>query len=118
MEIGKMANLQEDPRPLVDIRPPNVNSPLSGQVYSSPVTIDITRGQGGHYAAKIFKIHVHYNGPWLDDRDADFGPYSQAMDPGPHELHTQAIWFNGGDDGESNWVFIKYFYVLTPPKTL
>ncbi|EJM58100.1 hypothetical protein [Pseudomonas sp. GM48] len=113
-----MANLQEDPRPLVDIRPPNVNSPLSGQVYSSPVTIDIIPGEGGHYRAKNFKIHVHYNGPWIESRDVDSGPFTQAMDPGPHELHTQAKWFNDKDKDESDWVFIKYFYVLTPPKTL
>ena len=112
-----MANLQEDPRPLVDISPPDVNSPRSGEVYRSPVSIDITPGSGGHYAAKKFQIDFYYDGPSLE-KEAHLGKFSQELSPGPHELHTLGKWYSGSQNEQSEWVFIKYFYVLTPPKTL
>ncbi|MFS2199574.1 hypothetical protein [Pseudomonas sp. Pseusp3] len=109
-----MTTLQDDQHPLIDIRPPVVNSPKAGEVYRSPFYVDITRGEGGTYAAKKFKIHFYYDGPYAE-RDAHLGRYQMEMDPGPHELHTLAVWYSGSQNEESDWVFIKYFYVLTPP---
>lgn len=112
-----MADLQEDPRPLVDISPPNVSSPRSYGVYRSPVSIDITRGSGGHYAAKKFQIDFYYDGPNLE-KEVNSGKFSQELSPGPHKLDTRAIWFEGSRKEESEWVYINFFYVLTPPMTL
>jgi hypothetical protein len=111
-----MKGVQDDARPLVDISPPVVNTPVGGQVYTSPMYVDITRGEGGHYAAKKFKIDFHVNGPF-GERDANLGRYLQDLIPGPHQLHTVAIWFSGSQTEESSWVGIDWFYVLTPPRT-
>ena len=110
-----MEKFQDDTHPLVDISPPVVNSPVGGGAYKSPMYVDITRGEGGHYPAKQFRIDFYERGP-QDVRDADQGRYQLDMSPGPHKLHTNAEWFNGSQTAKSPWVYINWFYVLTPPR--
>ncbi|MGE8334553.1 hypothetical protein [Pseudomonas laurylsulfatiphila] len=108
-----MVNRPDD---LIDISKPIVRSPKSGGHYYSPLTVEIIRGEGGHYAANWFRIDFYWHGP-QGLKGAPLSPYSLAMSPGPHKLDTRAEWSEDSREAESDWVFIDEFYVLTPPLT-
>jgi hypothetical protein len=110
-----MENIPDEPLPLATIARPDVITPIAFQVYSSPLTVEIKGGSGGTHAAKKFEIDFHPVGPDLEKLVAD-ARFSQALPPGPHQLHTRALWYEGGSSDESPWVFIDWFYVLTPPR--
>ena len=110
-----MSTVKDESHPLVDISPPVVNAPQAGSFYS-PVYVNVTRGEGGHYYAKWFNLHFHPNGPFRDNVPRDDATYSQSLSPGPHQLHARGLWAEGSQSEESDWVFADWFYVLTPPE--
>jgi hypothetical protein len=110
-----MTGKQKEAHPLIDITRPDVNAPERNRVYSSPIRVEINPGEGGTYTAKKLKIDFHPDGPFFE-KGRDQGHFNQALPSGPHQLHTQGIWFDDNRTEKSEWVFIEWFYVLTPPE--
>ncbi len=111
-----MAKLQDDSQPRVDISLPNVISPKPGGIYDSPVPFELHPGSGGHYPAKAFICHIYYKGPEFENLLVADSRFAQPLEPGPHEVHACAKWWEGSNNETSDWVFIKDFYVRTPPE--
>lgn len=110
-----MTGSLNEAQPLIDISPPVVNAPRRNQLYDSPIRVEINAGEGGTYTAKKFHIEFNPGGPSFE-KPRDQGHFYQALSSGPHHLQTYGIWFDDNRTEESDWVYVEWFYVLSPPE--
>lgn len=103
-----------DVKPLDNVNPPKIFSPVADAKYSSPVTAKF-EGTGGQtppvfYEGNFFPSGGRKQGSLVSNTFT----YDQPLDPGPHKFDCR---LKGAAGHQSDYTFIDWFYVLTPPRT-
>ncbi len=98
--------------PLSPPNPPKVHSPIVGVAYHSPVPVHLEVNGGA--VARTYQANFHPGGDHKEDslNNQAFVKYSHAREPGPNKFDSRLL---TEDREQSDYTFVDWFYVLTPP---
>lgn len=108
--------IEEQPnnvKPLANVNPPDILSPVVDSFYRSPVRASF-RGTGGQTSPVFFESNFFPSGGREEGRlVGNSFTYDQPLNPGPHKYDCR---LSGAAGHDSDYTFIDWFYVLTPPE--